>query len=97
MGAANAAKITRKFLQDNYGNIGMLLYRIHSVKRNSEDNVYEVLCSILPSVGDSERIYYLLKVDISKKIIKDVFMGKQKTKDGKKIIELEKIEIKTSS
>ncbi len=93
MGADKATQLTRKFLEDNYGNISMLLYRIESAERNSKENIYKVVCSILPSVGASERIYYLLKIDIAKSNIIDVFKGKEEKKDGKTVVKFEVIDI----
>lgn len=98
MGADKATQLTRKFLEDNYGNINMLLYRIENVVRNSHENIYKVVCSILPSIGSSERVYYLLKIDIAKEMIIDVLKGKEeKQPDGKMIIKLQKVEVEEPS
>lgn len=94
MGADKATQLTRKFLEDNFGNINMLLFRIENVQRNSHENIYKVICSILPSMGASERVFYYLKIDIAKEMVIDVFKGKEeKQPDGKTIIKLQKVEV----
>ncbi len=90
MDADKATALARKFLQDNYGNISMLLYRIESVERNSKENIYKVLASILPNVGASERVYYFLKIDITKGSVEEVLQGEEEIREGKKVIVLKK-------
>jgi len=92
--ADKATQIARKFLQDNYGNIGMLLYRIESVEPNKEKTIYKVLCSILPNIGASERIFYFLRINIAKGTIEDAFVGKEEIRNDEKVIVLEKRIIK---
>lgn len=90
MDASKATALARKFLEENFGNISMLLYRIESVEPNSKATIYKVLASILPSVGASERVYYYLIIDIEKADVKEVFIGKEEIQEGKKVIVLTK-------
>lgn len=90
MDAGKATALARRFLEESFGNISMLLYRIESVEPNTKENIYKVLVSILPSVGASERVYYYLIIDIEKADIKEVFIGKEEIREGNKVIVLTK-------
>lgn len=89
--AGQATKIVRSYLEDNFGNLGMLLFKVEFVKPNGEKDKFRVLCSLLTSLGSNERSYYYIHVDIKKGIILDVAKGKLMP-DGH--IELQHIDIK---
>ena len=74
--AGQATKIVRSYLEDNFGNLGMLLFKVEFVKPNGEKDKFRVLCSLLTSLGSNERSYYYIHVDIKKGIILDVSKGK---------------------
>lgn len=80
--AGKATSIARHYLEENYGNLGMLLFRVEGVEPNGEKNKFRVLCSLLSSLGSSKRLYYLIKVNISDGDIAEVFQGEE-DKDGK--------------
>lgn len=83
--AGKATSIARHYLEENYGNLGMLLFRVEFVQPNGEKNKFKVLCSLLSSLGSSKRLYYLVKVNIADGDIVDVFQGEE-DKDGKIIL-----------
>ncbi len=39
----------------------MLLFRVEFVRPNGEKDKFQVLCSLLSSLGSSKRLYYLIK------------------------------------
>ena len=82
--AGQATKIVRSYLEDNYGNLGMLLFRVESVQPNGDKDKFKVLCSLLPSLGSKERAYYYIRVDIKSGRLLDVSKGKLSS-DGKRI------------
>lgn len=88
--AGKATSVARKYLEENYGNISMLLFRVEYVKPNTDKNKFIVLCSLLNSIGSSKRLYYRIKVDIEKGKMFDVYR-EEEGDDGK--ITLKKIDI----
>jgi len=88
--AGKATSIARHYLEENYGNLGLLLFRVEFVKPNGEKDKFQVLCSLLGSLGSSKRLYYLIKVNIADGNIVDVFQGEE-GKDGE--ITLKKINL----
>ena len=80
--AGKATSVVRNYLEENYGNLGMLLFRVEGVEPNGEKNKFKVLCSLLSSLGSSKRLYYLVKVNIANGAIVDVFQGEE-DEDGK--------------
>lgn len=89
--AGQATKIVRSYLEDNYGNVGLLLFRVESVRPNGDKDKFKVLCSLLPSIGSNERIYYYIRVDIKSGKLLDISKGRL-SEDGK-TIKLEQIDI----
>ncbi len=79
--AGKATTIARNYLEENYGNIGMLLFRVISVEPNGAEDQFHVLCSLLNSIGSSKRSYYQIKINISDGEIKEVFEGEEKKDD----------------
>lgn len=83
--AGKATAIVRQYLEDNYGNVGMLLYRVESVKPNSEKDKFIVLCSILSSIGSAKRLYHQIKVNIKDGSMENILQG-EKDAEGKIIL-----------
>lgn len=90
--AGNATSIARSYLEENYGNLGMLLFRVISVQPNGTKDQFHVICSLLNSIGSSKRLYYKIKVNITDGSIKEVFQGEE-SKDNPDTIVLKKIEM----
>ncbi len=78
---AKSTAIAKNYLEDNYGNVGMLHYRIEDVTRNGDETQFYVICSILSSFGSKERLYYKIKVNISDGAILEVWKSKPTTED----------------
>ena len=89
--AGQATKIVREYLEQNYGNLGMLLFRIEFVQPNGDKDKFRVLCSLLPSLGSKDRVFYYARVDIKNGKLIDVSKGKLMP-DGH--IELQHIDVK---
>ncbi|MFH1751637.1 MAG: hypothetical protein ABH821_01715 [archaeon] len=62
--AVKAAYITREYFQNQHGNLGILLFRIDKVFKNSLKNTWVVKCSLNSSVSGKERLSYTLKVNV---------------------------------
>ncbi|MEA3329407.1 MAG: hypothetical protein U9Q06_01560 [Nanoarchaeota archaeon] len=90
---AKATAIVRKYLDDNFGNVGMLHYRVEDVTRNGDKTQYYVICSILSAFGSSERLYYKIKVNISDGAILEVWKSKP-TKEDENEITLTRVKFK---
>lgn len=90
---SKATAIARKYLEDNFGNVGMLYYRVENLERNGEKTQFYVICSLLSSFGSKERLYYRFKVNISDGNILEVWRSKP-TDDQETGITLTKIKIK---
>lgn len=73
---AKATSIVRKYLEDNFGNVGMLYYRVENLERNGEKTQFYVTCSLLSSFGSKERLYYRFKVNIADGNILEVWRSK---------------------
>mgnify|MGYP001602565022 CR=1 FL=1 len=89
---AKATRISREYLEQNYGNVGMLYYRVENLERNGEETQYYVTCSLLSSFGSKERLYYRFKVNISDGHILEVWRSKP-TNEEEAEIKLTKIKI----
>ncbi len=87
--ARKATDIARDYLTKNFGNLGLLMFRLEQVRPNTKNTNYFVTCSILSNVGSNERIFYVIKVDIEKQNILEVHQGK---KEGD-VIKLQKMDI----
>jgi hypothetical protein len=74
---AKATKIARDYLEQNYGNVGMLYYRVEDVTRNEDKTQFYIICSLLESFGSDERLYYKIKVNIEDGAILEVWKSKQ--------------------
>ena len=90
---AKATAIARKYLDDNFGNVGMLHYRIEDLTRNGEETQFYVICSILSAFGSQERLYYKIKVNIKDGNILEVWKSKP-TKEGEDEIVLTRVKFK---
>jgi hypothetical protein len=90
---AKATTIAREFLEQNFGNVGMLYYRVEKLERNGAETQFYVTCSILSAFGSKERLYYRFKVNISDGNILEVWRSKP-TKEDEAEITLTKIKIK---
>ncbi len=86
---AKATERVREFIKKNVGNLLSLQFRLEWIKQNGSNTRYNVLCSVVPDLGD-ERDYYLIKIDVvTEKVVLPVYRGK--LKDGK--IDMEPMEI----
>ena len=83
---AKATAIARKYLDDNFGNVGMLHYRIENLTQNGDKTQFYVICSILSSFGSQERLYYKIKVNIADGNILEVWKSKPTIEDEDEII-----------
>ena len=90
---ARATTIAREYLEQNFGNVGMLYYRVEGVERNTEKTKFYVVCSLLSSFGSKERLYYKIKVNIADGDILEVWRSKP-TKEDEHEITLTRIKIK---
>jgi len=82
---AKATAIVKKYLDDNFGNVGMLHYRIEDLTRNGEKTQFFVICSILSAFGSIERLYYKIKVNINDGAILEVWKSKPTKEDEREI------------
>ena len=78
---ARATTIAREYLEQNFGNVGMLYYRVESLERNTEKTKFYVICSLLSSFGSKERLYYKIKVNIADGNILEVWRSKPTKED----------------
>jgi len=90
---AKATTIAREYLEQNFGNVGMLYYRVENVERNGAKTQFYVTCSLLSSFGSKERLYYKIKVNIADGNILEVWRSKP-TKEEESEITLTRIKIK---
>ena len=89
---AKATAIARSYLEQNYGNVGMLYYRVENLERNTEKTKFYVICSILSAFGSKERLYYKFKVNIADGNILEVWRSKP-TNENEAEITLTRIKI----
>lgn len=82
---AKATAIVKKYLDDNFGNVGMLHYRIEDLTKNGEKTQFYVICSILSAFGSVERLYYKIKVNINDGAILEVWKSKPTKEDEREI------------
>ena len=80
-----ATKIAREYLEQNFGNVGMLYYRVEELDRNGDETQFYVTCSILSAFGSKERLYYKFRVNISDGHILEVWRSKPSKEDGHEI------------
>ena len=80
--AGKATRIATKYLEEIYGNLSMLLFRIEDVRLNGDSTKYLVLCSLLTNVG-GPRSYYFIKVDLKEGFLLKVVKGIKNPETGK--------------
>ncbi|GEM_PF-2296764 len=90
---AKATSIAREYLEQNFGNVGMLYYRLENLERNTEETKFYVICSLLSAFGSKERLYYKIKVNIADGNILEVWRSKP-TKEEETEITLTRINFK---
>jgi len=90
---AKATTIAREYLEQNFGNVGMLYYRVENLERNGDKTQFYVTCSLLSAFGSKERLYYKIKVNISDGNIIEVWRSNPAKGDEDKIT-LKKINTK---
>jgi len=90
---AKATTIAREYLEQNFGNVGMLYYRVENLERNGAKTQFYVTCSLLSSFGSKERLYYRFKVNIADGNILEVWRSKPTNEDETEIT-LTKVTIK---
>jgi hypothetical protein len=88
-----ATAIARNYLEQNFGNVGMLYYRVENLEKNTKENRFYVICSLLSAFGSKERLYYKFKVDISDGDILEVWKSKP-TKEDEHGITLTRVKFK---
>jgi hypothetical protein len=76
--AGRATAVARNYLEKNYGNVNMLLFRIEYARPNDVKDQFHVLCSLLHSFGSVNRLYYHIKVDINDGGIIEVSINEEK-------------------
>ena len=82
---AKATKIVRDYLEQNFGNVGMLHYRIEDLTRNGDKTQFFVICSLLSAFGSKERLYYKIKVNVEDGGILEVWKSKPSKEDEEQI------------
>ena len=90
---AKATKIARDYLEQNFGNVGMLYYRVENLERNANKTQFYVICSILSAFGSNERLYYKIKVNIEDGNILEVWKSNP-TKEENNEITLTRVKFK---
>lgn len=45
--------------------MGYLMFRVDSIRKNGKDGVWIVICSYFETFGSSNRVYYKLKVNLN--------------------------------
>jgi len=55
----------RKHFQSQNPQLGYLFFRVDSIRANSKEGVWVVICSFLESLGAQNRIYYKLRVNLN--------------------------------
>jgi len=80
-----ATSIARNYLEVNFGNLGMLLFRVEQVAPNGVEGQINVLCSLLNSIGSNKRLHYMIKVNVTEGKIVDVYRGEEDKDDPNKI------------
>ncbi len=53
-----------RYFEEIHGNLGLLSFRVQDVRPNSDENIWIVDCNFYPSLGNKERVYYNVKVNI---------------------------------
>lgn len=82
---AKATKIVKDYLEQNFGNVGMLHYRIEDLTKNGDKTQFYVICSLLSSFGSQERLYYKIKVNVEDGGILEVWKSKPSKEDEEQI------------
>jgi len=80
-----ATTIAREYLEQNFGNVGMLYYRVESLERNGAKTQFYVTCSLLSAFGSKERLYYRFKVNIEDGNILEVWRSKPTNEEATEI------------
>jgi hypothetical protein len=57
--------IVRNHFYSQNPQMGFLMFRVDSIKKNGSDGVWVVICSYMESFGSNKRIYYKLKVNLN--------------------------------
>ena len=83
---AKATKIARDYLEQNYGNVCMLYYRVEEVTKNGEETQFYVICSLLSAFGSKERLYYKIKVNITDGGILEIWKSKPTEKENEIVL-----------
>lgn len=83
---AKATKIVKDYLEQNFGNVGMLHYRIEDLSRNGDATQFYVICSLLSSFGSKDRLYYKIKVNVEDGGILAVWKSQPAIEDGEEIV-----------
>jgi len=82
---AKATEIVKNYLEQNFGNVGMLHYRIEDLTRNGNATQFYVICSLLSAFGSQERLYYKIKVNVEDGGILEVWKSKPSKEDEEPI------------
>jgi len=91
---AKATKIVRDYLEQNFGNVGMLHYRIEDLTKNGDKTQFYVICSLLSAFGSKERLYYKIKVNIEDGAILEVWKSKPAKEEDEEQIILTRVKFK---
>ena len=75
--AQKATLIVKKYFSAIHDNLGLLAFKVEKVEPNSAKDVWKVSCSFYPSIGSSQRSYYMVRVNINTGIV-DVTETKRK-------------------
>ncbi len=69
--AANAAKIAKNYAV-TMSPIADFTFRIYSVNRNTEQNIWKVLCEYYSAASDKQPTIYLIRVDVARGAVVDI-------------------------
>lgn len=72
LNAFKASKIARKIVEDNFGNLAFLQFRVHSIKPNTDKDKWVVKTSIIPNVSEKKRMFHKIKVNIVSGVMEDL-------------------------
>ena len=75
-----ATLMAKRYFQKIHDNLGLLAFKIESVDRNTEPDIWKVRCSFFPSIGSEKRSYYLVRVNIKTGIIDVKEIGENEKK-----------------
>ncbi|MFH0986580.1 MAG: hypothetical protein V1911_00860 [Candidatus Micrarchaeota archaeon] len=75
--AGKASTIVKKYIADTYGNLGNFTFRLNSISRNTDQNVWIVKCEVYATAKDTKPTQYTIKVNVKTSEIVNIESGKE--------------------